>query len=626
MPENHNKKLFDGFPPVSVRQWEDLIRVDLKGADYDRRLIWKTLEGIPLRPYYSSEDIKDLEHLKSLPGEFPFVRGKKTGSNDWLVRQDIRVEDTGSANTKALDALMNGAGSIGFLLDDNVNYSQEDISRLLKDICLASAEINFISERPPAGLPEMTDRENISRGGTIYELHGSVEYDPLGALLTKGNYPQDEKRAFDVAVSMAQYASRMPNFTVINVNAAIFHNAGGSAVQELAFAIAAASEYLERLTSGGVPAVNAAEKIKFTFSAGSNYFMEIAKFRAARYLWSRVIEAWGLDPAIAGKMVIHAVTSGWNKTIYDPYVNLLRSTTEAMSAVLGGADSMTVAPFDKPFRKEGTPFSERIARNTQLVLKEEAYFDKVADPAAGSYYIESLTDSLIGESWKLFLQTADKGGLHDAFRSGFIQDIIEDTAARRDSYIALRRDVLLGTNQYPDPAERVIDNIDLLTVSPGQPAAEDQPARPLKIYRGAQAFEKLRLKTEMLPGGPPDVFLLTYGNPAMRKARAGFSAGFFGCAGFRIIDNFGFSTTSEGVQAALESGAPVVVVCSSDEEYPQIVPDIAAELENRAILVVAGYPADHAEQLKNDGVKHFIHVRSNVLETLKKFQEELGIQ
>ncbi len=626
MPENHNKKLFAGFPPVSVRQWEDLIRVDLKGADYNRKLVWKTPEGIPVRPYYSSEDIRDLEHLKSLPGEFPFVRGKKTMSNDWLVRQDIRVEDIAAANNRALDALMNGAGSLGFLLDDNVDYSQEDISLLLKDICLASAEINFISEGPPARLPEMADRENIARGGTIYELHGSVEYDPLGALLTKGNYPQGEKRAFDLAVSMAQYASRLPNFTVINVNAAIFHNSGGSAVQELAFAIAAASEYLGRLTSAGIPAGDAAEKIKFTFAAGSNYFMEIAKFRAARYLWSKVIEAWELDPAIAGKMVIHAVTSGWNKTIYDPYVNLLRSTTETMSAVLGGADSMTVDPFDKPFRKGGNPFPERIARNTQLVLKEEAYFDKVADPAAGSYYIESLTNSLIEESWKLFLQTSDKGGLHEAFRSGFIQDTIEDTAAKRDSYIALRRDVLLGTNQYPDPGERVIDNIDLAAVNPVQPVAEDKLGRPLKIYRGAQAFERLRLKTEKLPGGPPKVFLLTYGNPAMRKARAGFSAGFFGCAGFSIIDNPGFSTASEGVQAALESGAPVVVVCSSDDEYTQIVPDIAAELENRAILVVAGYPADHAEQLKNAGVKHFIHVRSNVLETLQKFQEELGIQ
>ena len=626
MPEKRSKKLFAEFPPVSVGEWEDLIRVDLKGADYDRKLIWKTLEGIPIRPYYSSEDLKDLEHLKSLPGEFPFVRGKKTMSNDWLVRQDICVDDIVAANAKALDALRNGAGSIGFVLDDNFDYSQKDINHLLKDICLASAEINFISEWPAAGLPEMADRENISRGGTIYDLHGSVEYDPLGTLLTKGNYPHDRKRAFDLAVSMAQYASRMPGFTVINVNAAIFHNSGASAVQELAFAISSATEYLERLTAGGVPAGSAAEKIKFTFAAGSNYFMEIAKFRAARHLWSKVTEAWELDPATAGKMIIHAVTSGWNKTIYDPYVNVLRSTTETMSAVLGGADSMTVAPFDKPFRKGGTPFSGRIARNTQLVLKEEAYFDKVADPAAGSYYIESLTSSLIEESWKLFLQTSDMGGFHEAFMSGFIQDSIQETAQKRDSYIASRRDILLGTNQYPDSGERVIDNIDLSQVSPVQPVAADQPARPLKIYRGAQAFEGLRLKTEKLPGGPPKVFLLTYGNLAMRKARAGFSAGFFGCAGFRVIDSPGFSTPGEGVKAALESGAPIVVVCSSDEEYQQIVPDIAAGLENRAILVVAGYPSDHAEQLKNAGVKHFIHVRSNVLETLKLFQQELGIQ
>ncbi|MFO7923551.1 MAG: methylmalonyl-CoA mutase family protein [Bacteroidales bacterium] len=626
MSDNSEKKLFAGFPPVSVQAWEEVIRKDLKGADYEKKLIWQSLEGIPVRPYYSSADIKGLGHLKTLPGEFPFVRGKKTGSNGWLVRQDIYVDDIASANTKALDALMKGATSIGFVLDDKTEYTRQDINLLLRDICLASAEINFISVNPPADLVKMIDQENISRGGAISDVHGSVEYDPLGTLLTTGKYPGGEKSSFGIAVTMAEDGGRLPNLTVINVNSSLFHNAGGSAVEELAFAISSAAEYMERLTAKGISPAVAAGKIKFTFSTGSNYFMETGKFRAARYLWAKMLEAWQVSPDVAGKMVIHAVTSRWNKTIYDPYVNMLRSTTEAMSAILGGTDSLTVERFDKIFKKEGTLFSERIARNTQLVLKEEAYLDKVIDPAAGSYYIESLTDSLIGESWKLFLEVNEAGGLTEAFKKGTLQERIEATAKRRDHYLANRRDTLLGTNKYPDSSERVLGRIDASAVWPARAADKDRLARPLKPYRGAQAFEELRIKTEKYRGETPKVFLLTYGNLAMRKARAEFSAGFFGCAGFDIIYNQEFSSPADGAKAALESSASVVVVCSSDDEYPLIVPEIAGTLGEKSILAVAGYPKESIEELKNSGVKHFIHVRSDVPETLQQFQKELGIE
>ena len=354
--------------------------------------------------------------------------------------------------------------------------------------------------------------------------------------------------------------------------------------------------------------------------------MEIAKFRAARFLWAKFTEAWDLEPSIAGKLVIHATTSRWNKTIYDPYVNMLRSTTESMSAVLGGADSITVEPFDKVFREKSSLYSNRIARNTQLVLKEEAYFDKVSDPAAGSYYIESLTGALIEAAWELFLQTDEKGGFYDAFKTGFVQDTIGKTASERDHYIASRRDVLLGTNKYPNSEEKVLDNIDLNVVNPGRIEAGDVLAQPLIQYRGAQSFEELRLKTERFRGGAPAVFLLTYGDPAMRKARAGFASGFFGCAGFRIIDNLGFSTPAEGAKASVDSGARIVVVCSSDDEYPGIIPEIAGELKEKTILVVAGYPKESIGQLEEAGVKYFIHMKSNILEMLKQFQQDLGIK
>jgi methylmalonyl-CoA mutase len=622
MSHKPEEKLFSEFPPVTVAEWEELIKKDLKGADYEKKLTWLTPEGIRLRPYYTAEDLQQFPG--GAPGNIPF--GGRKRNPGWLVRQDIKVEDPGSANAKAIDCLMKGASSIGFILDDSRDYPAADLERLLRDICLASAEINFITGKPATEMPGILEKAGTSSGGTLSDIHGSIEYDPLGILFTTGHFPgNDESSCFDLATSLVEQASRLQNLTVLNVHAPVFHDSGGSAVQDLAFAMASAAQYLERLTGKGVSAGKAAEKIRFTFSAGSNYFMEIAKFRAARYLWIKVLEAWDADPAIAGSMFIHSVTSRWNKTLYDPHVNMLRTTTEAMAAILGGADSLTVGPFDEVSSGGGTPFSTRIARNAQLVIREESYFDKVADPAAGSWYIESLTASLVEHAWELFLRTVDAGGITEAFASGWLQDRIEETARKRDGYIASRQYVLVGTNQFPDPSERVLDRMEpSMADGPGLEKTSG-PGRPLRPYRGAEAFEQLRLKTEKSGDNTPSVFLLSYGNPVMRKARAGFATGFFGCAGFRIIENPAFSDPAEGIKAALESKASMVVICSSDEEYPVIVPPIADALRDRTILVVAGYPKDSIELLKGCGIKHFIHVRSNILETLQQFQVELGI-
>ncbi len=621
MHENPEEKLFNIFPPVSDEQWEELINKDLKGADYEKKLIYQTIENIPVSPYYREGDLKNTGHTGFLSEEF----GKKA-SGDWLVRQDIKVDNPDPANSAAIYALGKGASSIGFILDHNFDYSQDSIGALLRDICLASAEINFISSGFHADLPLLLENENTSRGGALSHLHGSVEYDPLGTLFLTGNYPGgNEQKAFEQAVSLVRNAGLLPNMTVLNVNASLFHNAGASAVQELAYAMAAGAEYLQRLASAGIPAGRIIPKIRFTFSAGSNFFMETAKFRAARYLWSKLTEAWGVDPAVAGRIFIHAVTSEWNKTIYDPYVNILRSTTEAMAAVIGGADSLKIGRFDKAFKKGSSPFAERLARNIQLVLKEEAYFNRVADPSAGSYYIESLTGSLIEESWKLFLETTEAGGITEAFKKGLVQTKIEETARERDRFIESRRHILVGTNHYADPSEKMAESIDSDVGSHQQAELQDQLVTPLKQYRGASAFEQLRLKTEKSAVPVPKVFLLTFGDLTMGKARAGFSAGFFGCAGFEIIENSGFSDPARGVREALEKNASIVVFCSSDEDYPVAIPSISAELKDKAILVVAGYPKDSIRELQDGGIDHFIHLRSNVLETLQQFQKELGI-
>lgn len=354
--------------------------------------------------------------------------------------------------------------------------------------------------------------------------------------------------------------------------------------------------------------------------------MEIAKFRAARWLWAQIVAQYKPSCDCSAKMVAHATTSEWNMTIYDAHVNLLRSQTEAMSAALGGADSITVLPFDVAYQ-DSDDFSERIARNQQLLLKEECHFDKVADPAAGSYYVEVLTDSLADVAWKLFLEVEEAGGFTALADKGEIQKAVNASATARQKAVATRRETLLGTNQFPNFTEVAGNKIkkdDTCGCGCGCGCSDEEKAiTTLNGSRGSSEFEALRLATEK-SGKTPKVFMLTIGNLAMRLARSQFSSNFFACAGYKVIDNLGFETVEAGVEAAIKAGAEVVVLCSSDDEYTELAPAAYKALNGRAEFVVAGAP-ECAEELKAQGITQFINVRSNVLETLKAFNAKLGI-
>ena len=315
-------------------------------------------------------------------------------------------------------------------------------------------------------------------------------------------------------------------------------------------------------------------------------------------------------------MFAHAITSTWNQTVYDPYVNMLRGTTEAMSATLAGVHSLEVTPFNASYE---TPdeFSKRIARNTELLLKHESHFDQVVDPAGGSYYIENLTKSIANEAWKLFLEVEDKGGYIAAFKSGFVVEKIKASAAAKDKNIATRRQILLGANQYPNFTEVADAAICECAVT------RKDKENVLTPYRGAMAFEAMRLGVDR-SGKEPKAFMLTCGNLAMARARAQFSCNFFACAGIRVQDNTFFHSVEEGVEAALEAKADIVVVCASDDDYAEVAPKVKELLGGKAILVVAGAPACAAE-LEAQGITNFINVKSNVLETLKFYLKELGI-
>jgi methylmalonyl-CoA mutase len=296
-----------------------------------------------------------------------------------------------------------------------------------------------------------------------------------------------------------------------------------------------------------------------------------------------------------------------------------------MSAIIAGIDSLTVRPYNTAFT-DATEFSERIARNQQLLLKEESYLDKVADPSGGSYYIENLTESIAGEAWKLFLEIEEKGGYLHVVKEGLIQEMIKETVKTRDHAIATRKEFILGTNQYPNFSEKLeLDDYQMFFKTEEQD--KEALVETIKLYRGSISFERLRMRTDIYSktSPRPAAFMFTYGNLAMRIARSQFSRNFFACAGYEVIDNPGFKTVEEGIKSSLDSPARIVVICSSDDEYPEIVPEIAKALKDDKILVVAGYPKEHIEEFKDCGVGYFIHLRSNILEELESFHNILGI-
>ncbi len=459
------------FPPVAAAEWEAAIRADLKGADYDKKLVWRTEEGLPVRPYYRREDVPFAAE-EPAPGAFPFVRG------------------TGKARASA-QAIV---------------------------------------------LPESAIRADV------------------------------------------------------------WHDAGAHAVQELAWAMAAGIERIERRPAGQT-VDEAARAVEFVFAAGPQYFVEIAKFRAARLLWARVVEAFQPGSPQAGRMELYVRTARRNKSVYDPYSNLLRTTTEAMAAVIGGCDGLQVEAFG---------FAPHLADNVQHILREEAHMGEVADPAGGSYYIEALTDALARAAWNLLQDVEAAGGYSAAVNAGTLERALAETRAAREKAVALRRRTLVGINNYPDLHEKA-------------PAAET-PAQELPgdaAARLALPFERIRARTARhaaASGRFPKLLLLERGDVKMRGARANFMLNFFGCAGFDIEQSSEFAG----------SDADLIALCSSDAEYLALAREVCPAV--KAPVLVAGNPKDQIEELKQAGVAGFVHVASDAVATLTEWQNRLGMK
>lgn len=616
---NCKEKLFTEFVAPSKQEWLDKIQVDLKGADFDKRLVWRTNEGFSVQPFYRREDVLKLKTPDALPGEFPYVRGNKKKDNEWYVRQDIKADDAKAANEKALDLLNKGIDSLCFKISgDDVN--KDFVETLLKDIVCDAVELNFNTcKRHTLELAKILTEYFEQKGYDKAKIVGSLDWDPMEKIVMKGH---DVTPILDLAPEIVKALAEYPNFRCITVNAVSLNNAGSYIVQELGYALAWGNDYLNRLVEAGVDVDLAASKIKFNMGITENFFMEIAKFRAARMLWAEIVKQYAPKNDESCKMCVNAVTSKYNMTLFDSYVNLLRSQTETMSAALAGVHSIVVTPFDAVYETPND-FSERIARNQQLLLKEESHFDKVVDPGAGSYFIEELTTSLANEGWKIFLNVEDNGGFLEAAKKGIVQDDINATNVKRHEAAAKRKEFILGTNQFPNFTEKS-DGKRPLACSCSCGHGHDTAFKSINSTRLAADFEDLRIKVESSEKVPV-AFMLTIGNLAMRQARAQFSCNFLACAGYKVVDNLGFSTVEEGVDAALKAGADIVVLCSSDDEYAQYAVPAYKYLDGRAMFVVAGAPAC-MDDLKAAGIENFIHVRCNVLETLKEYNAKLGIK
>lgn len=576
--------LLDEFPPVSTELWEEVIRKDLKGADYANKLIWQTAEGLAVKPYYRAEDIVGLEYPDAAPGAFPYARGTHS-TGDWCIREEIDAVDLEEANRAAHSAVLAGAEEIAFHNANIVNAS--DLGMLLAN--LEEIPVHFEN----AGEPQL--RLLIERlNGRQRLLRVSTGWNPLDNL------------DFAAEVVVTAPYSLVP----FNLHGEEFEESGATAIEEVGFTLAAAIEYMAGMKERKVDINRAADSITFSFSIGANFFFQIAKLRAFRMMWAQVVESFGGVRENA-KARIHARTSRWNETIYDPHVNILRGTTEAMSAVFGGADSISVAPFDECY-KAPDEASRRLARNTQIILKQEALLSRVADPGAGSYCLEVITNFIARGGWIIMQGIEAAGGYKKALAGGRIAQALEKSLAAREEAVSSRRRIFTGTSQHTNISEKALDRIDCSRISDGR--------------RGAWMYEQLRLRTEryVARGGKnPHVLLAEIGDAKMRSARSHFAANFFACAGFELA-----AKRFSSIEKIAASDADLIVLCSSDAEYLALASEVLTRLKTlkrETPVIIAGNP-DSAEQLRAAGVADFVHLKSNPIEFLTKWQHRLGIK
>ena len=707
-----NEPMLSDFPVVGYEDWRRLVEAELKGAPFDKKMLTVTSEGITLKPIYRPEDTAHLSHLNSFPGFAPFVRGTTAGGyacQPWAVSQEITCSSPAEFNHEARNSLAGGLNALNMVLDKATRNGRDpdwakpeevgsggvsiatlrDLDRALEGVDLRTTSL-FVRSGA-SGMPFAALLTALMRRRKLEPrlLRGCVEMDPLGVLAHEGSLPQSMEGAYREMAALTRWAAEhAPRVQTICVHSRAWHEAGGNAVQELAFTLATGVEYLREMGRRELEVDTVAPRIRFAVTVGVNFFMEIAKLRALRMLWSRAVGALGGNED-AQKLSLHVRTSQWNKGVYDPHNNILRATVEALAAVLGGCDSLQVGAFDEVVRPPDD-FSRRVARNTQLVLQRECNLARVMDPAGGSWFAEVLTAELAGRAWPLFQEIERRGGMDAALHAGFPQEAVGAAAAEKAQAVACRRNSIVGVNQYANAKEPApeVPSVDanlfykrraqqiashrtsledaeseivlqrlsnIVSARDGGLFAEcveaveagatlgeivrairihDYPCAPIvpvPLARAAAPFERLRAAMERHIAAHhkrAQVFLCNMGPLRYHKARADFSRGFFAAGGYEVISPGGFSAPEDAVRAFVESGARIAVMCSTDDNYPALAPPLVKGIRAArpdAVIALAGFPKDQVETHQKTGVDEFVHLRADAVALLGQFHARLGI-
>jgi methylmalonyl-CoA mutase len=647
--KDNQQKLFSEFTSATNEQWEEQIKKELKGADYKRELSWQTLEGITPLPFYSRND------LKGIPAE-PTIRSTSTV---WQRCETVFETDPADINTYIQRAIKGGANSIQIncditsgdqMLGGNMTgaqiQSQNDFNKLFEGVDLKSCSLVFESQTAsPALLAMLLNHSDTFKSASFL-------FDPFTYHAKHGRKPLPSEK---LPALISQMQGR-PNIRCLAADGLFYHRAGCTIVQEVAIVLAIASEYL--MSVDETTRLGAARSFIARLSAGPLYFPEIAKFRAIRRLWRNLLGAYGVKEEIP--LYIHAETSPQNKTVTDSHNNTLRATTEAMSAVLGGVDSLSIAPYDAGYQKPND-FSLRIARNIHHIVRDEAHLNKAADPSAGSYYIEQLTDQIAQESWEFFQLIEKQGGFVKALENRILQSEVNESKKRKLEAYSTRKRVLTGTNNYPNPDEELPNSFKrsiftdalIYTDSEHSPHVESlipslrehlsnggtvgdisksilEPQKvlftTLEEFNAGELFDLLRSKTNSITkklGRKPRVSLIPVGDAKWRKLRATFAQNLLGCAGFDIENHAGFEMINEAVNDINPDKSDLFVLCGSDKEYEKFVHPFCEAFVKKGILILAGSPGDREKAYQDWGIDEFIMKGMDVPEFLGRLQQKL---
>ncbi|QOY34080.1 methylmalonyl-CoA mutase family protein [Anaerobacillus isosaccharinicus] len=681
--ENILKEICD-YPIPTYSKWKIAVEKSLKGAPFSK-LLTKTYEDIVLQPMYQQRDIEHLPFTKTVPGEFPFVRGKAhTGEEkSWLVAQEMNHPLCETLNEWLKNDLQKGVNAINIVINENLKvgadtsnvntvgaaiYSLEDVETIFKDIDVTNlpfmmqcgANVSIVSL-----FASFFKKNNLP----LTKLKGCIGVDPLAMLIKEGSLPNDMDCYLDQMAEIIRWKDENGlELKTIFIDGSPYHNSGANGVQELAFMVATAVYYIRELQNRGLTIDQIAPSICFSMSIGSNLFMELSKVRSTRLLWSNIIDAFGGNKE-SQQLTVHARTSQWTKTVYDPYVNMLRSTVEAFTAAVSGVDSLHVSSFDEAFTLPND-FSRRTARNIHFIIQEEALITKTMDPAGGSWYVEHLTNEIADKSWELFQQIEGSGGMFEAINKGIPQQQVKETSAKKKVDIEKRKLIFVGSTMYPNSDESykklndeslkkvVIERIqsvkekkavqiavrhdtlmsDLIDAWETGASVDEIigslgnsnaiTVERLEEYRATEAFELLRQLSDekKREKRPFNVFLTSIGALSHHKQRSDFIASFFETGGFTIIKNNGFVTNEDAIKATISTEAKIAVICGKNESYAeqalQIITEVKRERPDIRLFIAGKQEAELEKQLLDSGLDGFIHVGTNCYQLLKELQGE----